>query len=389
MSHLEGFVSQLNGPKDIDWCRAAPLFMSEIEAMGGAERSILALGRWLHHHGRPSYLLTFRDRLGLARHAEFPLPTVQLAPTGGFRSKLAALQQHLRLGLTPLPPLTSGYQPALYASLAGRAPFHCLMHDTPSLFHPAAQRSPLQRLRLTVSHRLIARGFRRGGGRMIVTSTYLQQECRRDFGVDAAIARMGGLAHAHAFHPRPLAGQLRMLSVCRIEANKRIDWLLDALHALEHPPERGTEPLSSRLDWSLTLAGKGSQLEAMRARAEALGLADRIHFLGFVPDTALEALYREAHLFLMPAVQGYGIPAIEALQRGIPVLLHRDSGVSDLLLDTPWATVLHHGPEELRSCLEQMIAWLISGGPQTTPPPPNLPTEDTWAERVATLCGYL
>ena len=35
----------------------------------------------------------------------------------------------------------------------------------------------------------------------------------------------------------------------------------------------------------------------------------------------------------MPAVQGYGIPAIESLQRGIPVLLHRESGVSDILLE--------------------------------------------------------
>ena len=45
-----------------------------------------------------------------------------------------------------------------------------------------------------------------------------------------------------------------MLSVCRIEANKRIDWILRSLAALE----RATPSLSSRANWRLDLAGKGS-----------------------------------------------------------------------------------------------------------------------------------
>ncbi len=161
--------------------------------------------------------------------------------------------------------------------------------------------------------------------------------------------------------------------------------MLDALAALEQAPV----PLSARTNWRLDLAGKGSQLEAMAARARELGLQDRIHFHGFVSDLELEAFYDRAHLFLMPAVQGYGIPAIEALERGIPVLLHRDSGVSDILLDTPWAAVLTGGPDEMASRLAQMCDWLLRNGHLTAPAPPQLPTEDTWAERVATLCGYV
>lgn len=352
--------------------------------MGGAERSILALGRWLYQHGYPTYLLTYYDRVGLREHAGFPLPTVELNPPRRARAKVAALAEHLRdrpAGAPP--PITSGYQPALHCALAHTGRFHCLMHDTPSLF--AGARTLRQRLRFAISNWQIGRAMRSHHGTMIVTSRFLQQECQRDFGVHADIARMGGLSSRHTFQPRPVTGQLRLLSVSRIEANKRIDWLLQALASLENGPT----PLSGRIDWRFDLAGKGSQLESMVALSRKLGLENRLHFHGFVPDDELEALFREAHLFLMPAVQGYGIPAIEALSRGIPVLLHRDSGVSDVLLDTPWATVLTGGQQDLAPSLSSMVHWLLSNGQLTTPPPPQLPTEDDWAERVAGLCGYL
>lgn len=371
---------------EIDFTRAIPLFMSEIEQMGGAERSMLALGRWLHQQERPVYLLTYRDGAGMPAHADFPLPVMALHPSGALLPKLASLRRHFnQIPPAAPPPIVSGYQPALHLSLAVGGRFHCLMHDTAALFSEPGTRSLQQSLRLRLSDRIIGYGMRRGGGRMIVTSEFLQAECRRDFHVEAEIARMGGLGDPAAFHRRPLNGRLQMLSVCRIEANKRIDWILHGLAGLEQAPQ----PLSSRVDWTLTLAGKGSALDSMRSLADDLGLAQRVNFRGYVPDAELEALYDDAHLFLMPAVQGYGIPAIEALQRGIPVLLHRESGVSDLLLDTPWASVLTGGQQDLQTHLSAMIGWLLSSEQMTSAPPPALPTENGWAERVAKLCAYI
>ena len=371
-------------PGAIDWNQAVPLFISEVEQFGGAERSVLALGRWLHEHGRPVYLLTYLDRAGLEQHAGFPLQKVELRPGSSAPAKIRALKRHFAgVPRSTPPPLASGYQPALHAILGGVGRFHCLMHDTPSLFGDT--HFPLkQRLRRAVSNRIIAYGMRRNGGKVLVTSEYLQGECRREFGLFAEIARMGGLG-GHTFERRSVAGELRMLSVCRIEPNKRIDWMLDSLAALEGAPV----PLSMRVNWRLDLAGRGSLLEPMRARAQALGLGDRVTFHGFVSDAEVEQLYGQAHLFLMPAVQGYGIPAIESLQRGIPVLLHRESGVSDLLLDTPWAAVLQGGKSEMTPKLEAMLAWILGNRQVDAPLPPPLPTEESWAERVATLCGYV
>jgi glycosyltransferase involved in cell wall biosynthesis len=374
-------MSQPSPPAD-----SRPIVITEIEQFGGAERSALALARWLHERGLPSYIVTYADHCNLARYATHPLTVVELKATGT-RHRIAALGRYFKSRPRGSPqPLLSGYQPALHATLAGMRGFHDLMHDTPSLFIDPATRTLKSRVRVAVSNRIVGYGLR-SRGNTIVTSEYLRAECRKDFGVEAHIARMGGLATsdpASLFRIRPVSGELRLLSVCRIEANKRIDWLLRSLAELEH----GSPSLSSRIDWRLDLAGKGHLIGALTELARSLGIGHRVHFHGFVPDAELETFYDQAHLFLMPAVQGYGIPAIESLQRGTPVLLHRESGVSDILLDTPWATVLTGGPERMTAGLASAIDGVLTGRHHGVPLPP-LPTEDEWAAQVAKLCGWV
>ncbi|MEO6923553.1 MAG: glycosyltransferase [Bryocella sp.] len=359
------------------------LFQTEFEAMGGAERSLLALSRWLHQHNRPHILLTYIDHCNIASHAAHPVNVVELRPAMKARAKIAALKRYIR-EYPPLDaPLLSGYQSSMHAALAGLGRTHCLMHDTPDLFEVAHQLTLQQRARRWLSNRIVARNLR-SGGHTIVTSEHLQSEVQHLFGVHADIVRMGGLASAHTFTPRRVDTTLRLLSVSRLEDNKRIDWLLRALAALE----LSSSPLSTRIDWHFDILGKGSQLIALQSLATSLGIASRVHFHGYVTDEQLENFFAQTHLFLMPAVQGYGIPAVEALARGIPVLLHRDSGVSDILTDTPWATIVDGGETNLLPALTSAIDHVLRDEHLTAPPPP-VPTEEEWAERVATLCDWV
>ena len=357
--------------------------MTEVVEMGGAERSCLALAQWLYDQGIESHFVTYQDKVGLEKFAAHPLKVVQLRPQMNPVKKVRALGSYFASRRTGTKPLMSGYQPALHAALAGIDGFHCLMHDTPSLFSGAPDRSLKARANRWLSDTVTSRGLKRGG-KTIVTSQYLKSETTRVFGVEPTIARMGGLKHEVGFRLRPVGKTLAMLSVSRVEGNKRIDWMIRALAALEH----GGVPLSSKVDWRLNVAGKGSALEAMRALAAEHGVADRIRFHGFVSDEELKRLYDDAYLFLMPAVQGYGIPAIESLSRGIPVLLHRESGVSDILLDTPWATVMEGGEESMVPALNHAIEQLIQGG-HLPVPLPGLPTEESWAEAVAQICRWI
>jgi glycosyltransferase involved in cell wall biosynthesis len=353
------------------------IVLSEIEAMGGAERSVVALSRWLMKRGIAHHFVTYADHIDLSKHVDHAITVVELRPAMRPWKKISALRRYFAARRGSPAPLMSSYQPVLHATLAGLRGFHCLMHDTPSLL-----RRDRSRLRQWGSDTIVAHGLKSGGNTM-VTSDYLRGETRRVFGVSAEIVRMGGLSDMNAFRPRKVTDELRMLSVSRVEGNKRIDWIIRALAALEGEQP----PLSSRINWSFNIAGMGSHIESLRDLTGKLGLTGRVHFLGYVSDAVLEQVYASAHLFLMPAVQGYGIPAIEALTRGIPVLLHRDSGVSDILLDTPWATVIEGSESGLLPGLRKAIDDTLSGSFNQTPLP-ELPTEDQWAERVSKLCGW-
>ncbi|MGA9671667.1 MAG: glycosyltransferase, partial [Terracidiphilus sp.] len=208
-------------------------------------------------------------------------------------------------------------------------------------------------------------------------------ECRRVFGLEAVIVRTGGLPPSAPFCVRPVHDRLNLLSVSRVEANKRIDWMLASLAQLE----QDGVALSKRIDWRLDVVGTGSAIEPLQKLAADLAVADRVCFHGFVTDEQLEAAYNRAHLFLMPARQGYGLPAIEALQRGIPVLLSRESGVSDILLGTPWATVFTGDVKQMTGRLREAVDGVINGR-QCAEALPNLPTAESWAEEVSNFCGW-
>ena len=357
------------------------IFGGEIEAFGGGERGLIALSRWLHERGLPHQILLYYDAIHLTYYSDHPINVFVLNPERNPQHKIAMLRAYFDSEPHAAGPLMVGLQPALHAGLAGVRGFHTLMHDTPSLLGDPPRRIR-ERLRQLVTNRALRRGLN-SGGTTIVNSEYVKAECQHLWHPPVEIVRMGGIA-AKSFRPRVPGRQLRMLSVSRIEANKRIDWLLGALAELEE----SALALNERTDWVLDIVGGGSLIGPLAEMSRQLGLHDRVVFHDFVDDARLEAFYDQADLFLMPARQGYGIPAAEALSRGIPVLLHRESGISDILRDTPWATVMEGGQDRTADALDHAIAGVLSRN-HLNAPLPDLPTEDDWAERVARICGWL
>lgn len=64
-----------------------------------------------------------------------------------------------------------------------------------------------------------------------------------------------------------------------------------------------------------------------------LGLADRVSVLGYVSDAELGALYRRAAVLAMPSLfEGFGLPVIEALGLGVPVVSTRCGALAEVSL---------------------------------------------------------
>ncbi|PZQ02432.1 MAG: hypothetical protein DI587_03095 [Variovorax paradoxus] len=106
---------------------------------------------------------------------------------------------------------------------------------------------------------------------------------------------------------------LFLLCVATVTPRKAHALLLQALAGLRERP------------WHLHCAGSlardADTAAAARALAQSLGLADRVTWHGEVDAQALQALYAQADLFVLPSLyEGYGMAFAEALAHGLPVL---------------------------------------------------------------------
>ena len=100
----------------------------------------------------------------------------------------------------------------------------------------------------------------------------------------------------------------RVLFVGRLVYYKGVEVLIDAM---------------ARAAGTLLLIGTGPLEPELRARAVSLGIGDRVHFLGRVPDEELPAYYQGSDLFVLPSIaktEAFGVVQIEAMAAGLPVV---------------------------------------------------------------------
>ena len=83
---------------------------------------------------------------------------------------------------------------------------------------------------------------------------------------------------------------------------------------------------------SLVLVGpREASYAALKEETERLGLGERVRFLEKVGQEELNALYREADLFVYPSLlEGFGLPMLEAMTCGVPVLAARASCLPEI-----------------------------------------------------------
>jgi glycosyltransferase involved in cell wall biosynthesis len=122
----------------------------------------------------------------------------------------------------------------------------------------------------------------------------------------------------YALPPRP-----RILFVSRLAKDKEIDVLIEAM-----PRICAARPAN------LLLVGKGDERPRLEQRARELEVDRHVHFLGFVPEEDMPALYRACDVFAIASVyEVQSLPTLQALATGLPVVAADAVALPELVRD--------------------------------------------------------
>ncbi|MEO9255918.1 MAG: glycosyltransferase family 1 protein, partial [Tepidiformaceae bacterium] len=130
------------------------------------------------------------------------------------------------------------------------------------------------------------------------------------------------------------------------EAGKRA---IDAIRALAALREWGTNV-------QLVIAGNTGSLSGALVRAAgALGVGGRVRFTGYVADGDLAALYGGATALVFPSLyEGFGLPPLEAMACGTPVIASRAPAMDDVL-DGAAMFVPPRAPNEIAEWVKRLM----------------------------------
>ncbi|MHC4948005.1 MAG: glycosyltransferase [Planctomycetota bacterium] len=125
-----------------------------------------------------------------------------------------------------------------------------------------------------------------------------------------------------------------LLVVSALEPYKRVDLVVEAANRARLP---------------LVVAGTGSQLDALRARA-----GPTVDVRGRVAEDELVDLYRRARAFVFPQVEDFGITAVEAQAAGCPVVALRAGGALDTVTGETGVLFDAQTPEALLAAVGEL-----------------------------------
>lgn len=138
--------------------------------------------------------------------------------------------------------------------------------------------------------------------------------------VHNAVARHD-VVHAYSV-PQRLRHEKRVLFLGRVTFQKGPEYFIEAARLV----------LERMRDVRFYMAGSGDMLSDSIHRVGKLRMGSRFHFTGFLQGTEVDRMFALSDLYVMPSVsEPFGITPLEAMLYDVPVLLSRQSGVSEVL----------------------------------------------------------
>jgi glycosyltransferase involved in cell wall biosynthesis len=179
--------------------------------------------------------------------------------------------------------------------------------------------------------------------RIIAVSEFTATQCQQLLGVERSRLRV--VHHGVRIPPpSPLKREKTILHVGAIQARKNVARLVQAFE-------------SAPADWRLVLAGSaGFGADAILRGIAASPARERISVLGYITAETLADWYARSTILAFPSLdEGFGIPILEAMAAGLPVLTSGRSGLAEVAGDAA-LLVNPESVEELAEALGKLIS---------------------------------
>ncbi|MEZ4656609.1 MAG: glycosyltransferase family 1 protein [Caldilineaceae bacterium] len=203
------------------------------------------------------------------------------------------------------------------------------IHDMGYRYFPQAHRLP-QRLYLDWSTRWSVTAARK----IIAVSQATADDIRRFYPSSSAKISVIHEAAGHQMHTVSAEQRVQILHkhgvkrpfalfVGTLQPRKNLSRLIQAYAFL-----RARQPVA----WDLLLVGQaGLASQSLYELTAALGLVDHVHFLSYVEDGMMPALFATATFFCFPSLfEGFGLPVLEAQSYGVPVMTANNSSLPEV-----------------------------------------------------------
>lgn len=297
------------------------------------------LHRLLAEGGGGITVLEGRARIAFALPDEIERVTSDVPDAPPWRRALAESRALRRARVEASRPFDLVHTAHLPAPRALPVPFTLTIHDLRKLDRDST--SLLPRL---LARRVIRDATTRAARTFVVSESTRAELTRLSSAARIVVAPNG--ADHFAPLPRTPERDAPLLCVGHLEARKNLELLL---HALRHDE---TLP-----DLWLVGAAKGKEGERLESRARALGVRERVRFLGAIDDEELIGLYARAAALVAPSrIEGFGIPVVEAQRAGVPVAIADAGALPEVAApETP-----RFSPDDPRGCATAIARALVA-----------------------------